>query len=109
MAKSNEQAANFAKETVDNGLKSLAAVSQAAQAIAVETSDYAKRSFEDGVSVWKELTGAKSFESAAEIQANYAKSAYETFVAQATKLGGMYADLGKEIVKPFEGAFAKAK
>ena len=38
----------------------------------------------------------------------YLKSSYEDFVAQATKLGELYADLAKATYKPFEGALAKA-
>ena len=52
--------------------------------------------------------GAKSVEKAMEVQSEYLKSAYEDFVAEATKLGGLYADLAKEAYKPFESALAKA-
>jgi len=36
------------------------------------------------------------------------KSTYEGFVAEATKLGELYADLAKESYKPFESYLAKA-
>ena len=52
--------------------------------------------------------GAKSLEKAMEVQSDYLKSSYEDFVAEATKLGELYADLAKEAYKPFEGALAKA-
>ena len=42
-----------------------------------------------------------------EIQADYAKTAYEGFVAQATKIGELYVDLAKETYKPFESYIAK--
>ena len=42
------------------------------------------------------------------MQSDYAKSAYETFVAEATKLSELYADLAKEAYKPFETQFGKA-
>ncbi len=51
----------------------------------------------------------KSLEKAIEIQTDYAKSAYEGFVSQATKMGELYADLAKEAYKPFETLVAKAK
>ena len=50
---------------------------------------------------------AKSVEKAIELQQGYFKSAYESFVAQATKIGGLYADLAKETYKPLEGFVAK--
>ena len=43
-----------------------------------------------------------------EVQSEYLKSSYEDFVAEATKLGGLYTDFAKEAYKPFEGALAKA-
>ncbi len=43
-----------------------------------------------------------------EIQADYAKTAYEGFVAQATKISELYADLAKETYKPFEAYMVKA-
>ena len=55
--------------------------------------DYSKKSFEDGTKVMEKLLGAKSLDKAIEIQTDYAKSAYEGFVAQATKIGELYADL----------------
>jgi hypothetical protein len=42
-----------------------------------------------------------------EVQTDYAKTAYEGFVAQASKLGTLYADLAKESYKPLEGYFAR--
>lgn len=109
MVKINEDASKFGKEAVDNGLKSFAAVSQSAQAIAMETSEYMKRSLESGVAAWQEAAKAKSLESALEIQSSYAKSAYEGFVAEASKLQQLYTDMAKEAFKPFEAAFARAK
>ena len=35
------------------------------------------------------------------------KSAYEGFVAQATKMGELYVDLAKEAYKPYEGYLSK--
>ena len=46
---------------------------------------------------------------AIEVQTEYAKTAYEGFVAKASKIGELYADLAKETYKPFEILMAKAK
>ena len=77
-----------------------------AQAIAVEVTDYSKKSFEDGT-VLEKLFGVKSLEKAIEMQTDYAKTAYEGFVAQATKMGEIYTGLAKEAYKPYEGIVAK--
>jgi hypothetical protein len=43
------------------------------------------------------------------VQTEFAKTAYEGFVAKANKIGELYADLAKEAYKPFESMLAKAK
>ena len=67
-----------------------------AQAIAAEVADYSKKSFEDGSKALEKLFGAKTLEQAIEIQTDFAKTAYEGFIAGATKIGELYADLARE-------------
>jgi hypothetical protein len=55
------------------------------------------------------LLGAKSYESAIQIQSEYWKSSYAGFVAEATKLSELYSSLAKEAFKPIEAAFAKVQ
>ncbi len=109
MVKNLEDMQQVGKENMENALKSMGAVSKSAQAIAVEMADYSKKTFEEGTAALEKLFGVKSFEKAIELQTEYAKSAYEGFVAEATKIGELYADLAKETYKPFEALMAKAK
>ena len=103
-----ENVQKFGKENADAALKSFGAVSKGVQAIAVETTDYAKKSFEQGTATLEKLVGAKTLDKAIEIQTDFVKSAYEGFVAQSTKLGELYASLAKEAFKPYEGLVAVA-
>lgn len=109
MLQSFDNASKFNKEFVDTSLKSFASVSKSAQAIAVETTDYTKKSFEAGTAALEKVFSAGSLDKALEIQSDYARQSYESFVAEATKLGELYADLAKEAYTPFESVFAKAK
>ena len=109
MTQTFEDAGKFGKEFVDTGLKSFASLSKGFQAIAVETTEYTKKSFEAGSAALEKLIAAKSLEKAIEIQTDYAKQAYEGFVAQATKFGELYAEVAKDTYKPFESIVAKAK
>jgi hypothetical protein len=102
-----EDVQKFGKESVDASMKAFGAVSKSAQAIAAETVDYSKKAFEESTAAVEKLFGAKSVEKAIEIQQEYLKSAYEGFVAQATKLGELYVDLAKETYKPYEGYLSK--
>ena len=105
--KSFEDVQKFGKESVDASMKAFGAVSKSAQVIAAETVDYSKKAFEEGTATVEKMFGAKSIEKAIEIQQDYLKSAYESFVAQATKLGELYVDLAKETYKPYEGYLSK--
>lgn len=97
----------YGKEQFDAAVQSATAYSKGIQAIALEISDYSKKSFEEGGAYFEKLAGVKSAEKAFEVQTDYAKTAYESFVAEANKLGEMYAALAKDAYKPFEGYFAK--
>ena len=108
MIKNIEDVQKLGKDNMDATMKSFGMLSKATQAIATEVADYSKKSFEDGSKVMEKLLGAKSIDKAIEIQTDYAKTAYEGFVAQATKLGELYADLAKETYKPFEAYVVKA-
>jgi hypothetical protein len=109
MVKNFEDLQQVGKDNVEVALKSFGALSKSAQAIAVEVADYQKKAFEDGTAALEKLFGVKSLDKAIEVQTEYAKTAYEGFVAKANKIGELYADLAKETYKPFEAVLAKAK
>jgi len=107
MVKNLEDMQKLGKDNVDATMTSLGAMSKGLQTIAVEMADYTKKIFEDGTAATEKLLGAKSIEKAFEVQSDYAKTAYEGFVAQATKFGELYAGLAQEAYKPFENAMGK--
>ena len=96
-----ENVQKFGKDGVEAASKALGAYSRNAQVIAVETADYAKRSFEQGTSAMERLLSAKTLDKAVEVQAEYLKASYEGFVAQSTKMGEIYATLAREMFAPF--------
>jgi phasin family protein len=77
------------------------------QAIATAYGDYSKKSYEDTKSFVEKLSGVRSLDKAIEVQTEYAKSAYESFVAESQKIAGLYTDLVKQTCKPLEGVVAK--
>ncbi len=109
MVKSFDDLQQVSKDNMDSALKSWGALSKGTQAIAAEVADYSKKAFEDSTAALEKLFGVKTLDKAIELQTEYAKSAYEGFVAEATKIGQLYADLAKESYKPFETLMAKAK
>jgi hypothetical protein len=78
------------------------------QTIANAYSDYTRRSLEETTSFVEKLTGVRSLDKALEIQAEFARQAYETFVAESQRICGLYSELARQIFKPFAGFLAKA-
>jgi hypothetical protein len=95
------------EEIQQYGKEHLETVQNSLQSIASAYGDYTKKSFEDTKSFVEKLSGVKSLDKAVEVQAEYAKSAYETFVADSQKIAGLYTDLAKQTFKPLEGLVAK--
>ena len=60
------------------------------EAIAAETTDYAKASFEKRQAFFEKLIGVKKIDEAIQHQSDFTKSAYDDFLAYATKIGETY-------------------
>lgn len=107
MVKNLDDLQKYGKDGFDAGMTSFAAVQKSLQALAVEAADFSKKQYEQSSAALEKLLGAKSLDKAIEIQSDYVKSAYESLVSEATKVGELYADLAKETYKPFESYFGK--
>ena len=102
-----EEFQNYGKEQFDAAVASAGTCTKSLQAIATAYTDYAKKSFEDGTAYLEKLAGVRSLDKALEVQTDYAKTAYESFVAETTKIGELYKDLAKDAYKPFESFIPK--
>ena len=102
-----EDIKNYGKEHLESVAASASNMQSGVQAIATAYGDYAKKSFEDTKSFVEKLSGVKSLDKALEAQTEFARSSYETFVAESQKIAGLYTDLAKQSFKPYEGLVAK--
>ncbi len=107
MLKGFEDFQKVGKDGFDAAVRSFGEVNKGFQAIAAEVTDYSKKAFEDGTRAFEQLIGAKSVEQAVEIQSQYAKKAYDNYIAEVSKLGEMYVGLARDAYKPVETAFNK--
>jgi hypothetical protein len=105
--KFGEEFQRASKDGFDATVRSYGEASKGFQAIGASIVDYAKKSFEDGTRAVEQLAGAKSYEQVWEIQSQYAKKAFDSYVAHASKLGEMYVDLARSAYQPVEQAAAK--
>ncbi|MGB2931862.1 MAG: phasin family protein [Methyloceanibacter sp.] len=106
--KIGEEFQKVGKDSFDAAVRAYGETNKGFQAIVAEVTNYSKKAFEDSTRVFEQLVGAKSVEQAFEIQTQYAKNAYETYMAQMSKLGEMYVGLARNAYKPVEEAAAKA-
>ena len=102
-----EDIQNYGKEQFEQVVNAATTVQNGFQAIATAYGDYGKKSFEDTKAFVEKLSGVKSLDKVMEAQTEFARSAYETFVADSQKIAGLYGDLAKQAVKPMEGLVAK--
>jgi hypothetical protein len=102
-----EDVQSYGKEHLETIAASASNMQSGVHAIATAYGDYAKKSFEDTKSFVEKLSGVKSLDKAMEAQTEYARSAYESFVAESQKIAGLYSDLAKQTFKPYEGLVAK--
>jgi hypothetical protein len=109
MTQTHEDFGAYGKEFADSSLRSFASLSAGAQAIVAEASEFTKRSFETGGAFVENLLSAGSVERAIDVQTDYARESYEAFIAEATRIGNLYAELARDAYKPFESLVAKAK
>ena len=105
--KASEDFQKLSKDNFDATVRSYAELNKGFQAIAAKMTDYSKQAFEDATRTFEQLVGAKSFEHAIEVQSQYAKRAYDTWVAEASKLGEMNAAVARGAYKPVERAVSR--
>jgi hypothetical protein len=102
-----EDIQSYGKDQYEQAVSCATGLQSGVNAIASAYGDYAKKSFEDTKSFVEKLSGVKSLDKVLEAQSEFAKSAYQTFVADSQKIAGLYGDLAKQAFKPLEGVVAK--
>jgi hypothetical protein len=102
-----EDIQSYGKEQYETAVASATGMQNGLQALASAYGDYTKKSYEDTKSFVEKLSGVRSLDKVIEVQNEFAKSAYETFMADSQKIATLYGDLAKQAFKPLEGVVAK--
>jgi hypothetical protein len=102
-----EEYQRLSKDGFDAAVRSFAEVNKGLQMLTAEMTDYSKRAFDDGFRAWEQLVGAKSLGQMIEIQSQFAKKAYDSYMSEMSKFGEMYASLARNAYKPVEQAVAR--
>jgi hypothetical protein len=105
--KATEDFQKMSKDNYEAVFRSCGEMNKGLQAIGTRVNDFSKQAFEDATRTFEKLLGAKSLEQTLEIQSQYAKKAYDTWMAEASKIGEMYAAVARDSYKPVEQAVKK--
>ena len=93
----------YGKETVEAVVKSAEAAGKGAETLHNEIYAFSKSSVEESIAAAKALMASKSAHEAFELQTGFAKSAFEQYVAQVTKLSEIYTTSTKQAFAPLQG------
>jgi phasin family protein len=88
------------KKNFEALVASATAAAKGAEAVGARAVAYSRKSLEDQVTAAKAFAGAKSVQEAVELQTTYAKSAFEGYVAEITKISETVAGSVKETMAP---------
>ena len=94
---------SYNKDTAEAVMKSATTAGKGIESINSEIYSYSKQSIEDGVAATKAVLGSKSVHEAFEFQTDYAKSAFEAYVAELSKISELATAATKETYAPFKG------
>ena len=97
------------KEISEAATSSVHTFETSIQAIAAAHADYAKKAMHDGSEFFSKLTSVKDPAKMMELQSEYMKHAYETFVADMKKITELYTDVFKHATKPLQDLIEKNK
>ena len=101
--KGYDQFWDYGRETVEAYAKAANAAGKGVETIHNEVYAYSKQSVEDTISAAKALFGSRSVHEAFEVQTDFVKSAFESYVSEMTKLSEIMFATTKETLNPLQG------
>jgi hypothetical protein len=78
------------------------------QTIANAYGDYTRKSLEQVRSYFDRLARVRSLDKAVEVQVEFAKQTYQTFVSEMQKICGLQTELARQSFRPWEGFMAQS-
>jgi len=93
----------YGKETAEAVMKSATVAGKGAETINSEIYSFSKQSIEDTVAATKAVMGSKSVHEAFEFQTDFAKSVFESYVAELSKISELATAATKDSYAPFKG------
>jgi len=101
--KGYDQLVGYNKETIEACVKAANVAGKGAETLHNEIYAYSKQSIEDSMAAAKALLGTKSPHELFELQSNFAKTAFEAYVGEVTKLSELFVSTTKAALEPLQG------
>jgi phasin family protein len=102
-AKSYDTVLSFSKDTAEACMKSATVAGKGLETINSEIFSYSKGAIEESIAAGKAILGSKSIHEAIELQTDYAKSAFESYVSELTKFSDLVTSTTKSSFAPLQG------
>ena len=102
-AKSYDTVLGYSKDTAEACMKSATVAGKGLETINSEIISYSKGAIEESIAAGKAIMGSKSIHEAFELQTDYAKSAFEAYVSELSKITELATAATKETYAPFKG------
>jgi phasin family protein len=94
------EASAFGKQNVEAWLASAAATQKGFESLSARTVAFSKQALENHVAVTKALLTSKSVQEFVEKQNDYAKSSFETYVAELSTISELVSGAAKDALQP---------
>ena len=107
-AKAGEELTAFTKGNMEAFATSAKTAAKGAEALGQELADYGKKSFETASATMKSLAAVKTPTEMFQIQSEYAKSSFDSAVAEASKLSEAWLKLAGDVFQPLSSRYALA-
>ena len=107
-AKAGEELSEFTKGNIEALTASAKTAAKGAESLGQEIADYGKKSFETASATMKSLTSVKTPTEIFQIQSDYAKTSFDSAVAEASKFSEAWLKLAGEVFQPISTRYALA-
>lgn len=101
-----DQLAAFNKATVEAFVQTANATAKGIEAINSEALAFSRQTIEESVEAAKAAFGSKSIQELIELQSDFTKTTFDSYVGQMAKMGDMVTNITKEAVEPLSSRVA---
>jgi phasin family protein len=101
--KSYDTVMGYGKDTVEAYMKSATLAGKGIETLNSEIYSYSKDAIEESIAAGKAILGSKSVHEAFELQTDFAKSAFESYISELTKFSELFTSTTKDTFAPLQG------